>query len=77
MPENLFKLNAKEYILPGTRACQGCGLSLGYRYALKALRENTIVTLPACCLCVLHGIYPTTPRVAWPVSRPSTKRIPP
>jgi pyruvate ferredoxin oxidoreductase beta subunit len=61
MPENLFKLNAKEYILPGTRACQGCGLSLGYRYALKALRENTIVTLPASCLCVLHGIYPSTP----------------
>ena len=61
MPENLFKLNAKEYILPGTRACQGCGLSLGYRHALKALRENTIVTLPASCLCVLHGIYPSTP----------------
>ena len=61
MPENLFKLNAKEYILPGTRACQGCGLSLGYRYALKALRENTIVTLPASCLCVLHGVYPSTP----------------
>ncbi len=61
MPENLFKINAKEYILPGTRACQGCGLSLAYRYALKALRENTIVTLPASCLCVLHGIYPSTP----------------
>ncbi|MBA4398105.1 MAG: 2-ketoisovalerate ferredoxin oxidoreductase, partial [Syntrophus sp. (in: bacteria)] len=61
MPENLFKLNAKEYILPGNRACQGCGLSLGYRFALKALRENTIVTLPASCLCVLHGIYPSTP----------------
>jgi pyruvate/2-oxoacid:ferredoxin oxidoreductase beta subunit len=61
MPENLFKLNEKEYILPGTRACQGCGLSLGYRFALKALRENTIVTLPASCLCVLHGIYPSTP----------------
>ena len=61
MPENLFKINAKEYILPGTRACQGCGLSLAYRYALKALRENTIITLPACCLCVLHGLYPSTP----------------
>jgi len=61
MPENLFKINAKEYILPGTRACQGCGLSLAYRYVLKALRENTIVTLPASCLCVLHGIYPSTP----------------
>lgn len=61
MPENLFKINAKEYILPGTRACQGCGLSLAYRHALKALRENTIVTFPACCLCVLHGLYPSTP----------------
>ena len=61
MPENLFKINAKEYILPGSRACQGCGLSLAYRFALKALRENTIVTLPASCLCVLHGLYPNTP----------------
>ena len=61
MPENLFKINEKEYILPGSRACQGCGLSLAYRYALKALRENTIVTLPASCLCVLHGLYPLTP----------------
>lgn len=61
MPENLFKINVKEYILPGTRACQGCGLSLAYRHALKALRENTIVTLPASCLCVLHGLYPSTP----------------
>lgn len=59
--ENLFKINSKEYILPGSRACQGCGLSLAYRFALKALRENTIVTLPASCLCVLHGLYPLTP----------------
>ena len=61
MPENLFKMNAKEYILPGSRSCQGCGLALAYRFALKALRENTIVTLPASCLCVLHGLYPNTP----------------
>ncbi len=60
MPENLFKLNEKEYILPGTRACQGCGLSLAYRFILKALRENTIVIVPPSCLCVLHGLYPTT-----------------
>jgi pyruvate ferredoxin oxidoreductase beta subunit len=60
MPENLFKLNQKEFILPGTRACSGCGLSLAYRYILKALRENTIVIVPPSCLCVLHGLYPTT-----------------
>jgi pyruvate ferredoxin oxidoreductase beta subunit len=61
MPENLFKINAKEYVLPGTRACQGCSLSLAYRLALKALRENTVMTISASCLCVLHGLYPSTP----------------
>lgn len=60
MPEKLFKINQKEYILPGNRACQGCGLALAYRYILKALRENTIMTIPASCLTVLHGLYPMT-----------------
>ncbi len=60
MPENLFKVNKEEYILPGNRACQGCGMSLAYRFILKALRENTILTIPASCLTVLHGLYPTT-----------------
>ncbi|MHC1592313.1 MAG: 3-methyl-2-oxobutanoate dehydrogenase subunit beta [Candidatus Helarchaeales archaeon] len=48
----------EEFILPGTRACAGCGLSLAYRYALKALGQNTIVTVPASCSTVLHGMYP-------------------
>ncbi len=61
MKDNIFKINEKEYILPGSRACQGCGLTLAYRYLLKALREDTIITLPASCLCVLHGLYPITP----------------
>lgn len=60
MPENLYKVNINEYMLPGNRACQGCGLSLAYRYVLKALRENTILTIPASCLTVLHGLYPIT-----------------
>jgi len=45
----------------GVMLCRKICSTLGYRYALKALRENTIVTLPASCLCVLHGIYPSTP----------------
>lgn len=51
----------REFILPGTRTCAGCGLALGYRYILKALGPNVIVTLPACCLTILQGIYPKTP----------------
>jgi pyruvate ferredoxin oxidoreductase beta subunit len=60
MPETLFKVTTEEHILPGNRACQGCGLSLAYRYILKALGKNTILTLPASCLTVLHGLYPIT-----------------
>jgi len=54
----IIDLPEEEYILPGTRACSGCGLSLAYRYALKALGKNTIVTVPASCSTVLHGMYP-------------------
>lgn len=60
MAENIFKVNETEYLLKGNRSCLGCGLSLAYRYILKALRENTIVTVPACCLTVVHGLYPNT-----------------
>lgn len=60
MAQNLFKIDEREYILPGNRACQGCGLSLAYRHALKALGSNIIVTIPASCLTVLHGLYPIT-----------------
>jgi pyruvate/2-oxoacid:ferredoxin oxidoreductase beta subunit len=60
MPDKLFKVHKKEHILPGNRACSGCGLSLAYRYVLKALGENTVLTLPASCLTVLHGLYPIT-----------------
>ncbi|MHA1752621.1 MAG: thiamine pyrophosphate-dependent enzyme [Candidatus Helarchaeota archaeon] len=48
----------EEFILSGTRACSGCGLSLAYRFALKALGKNTIITVPASCSTVLHGMFP-------------------
>lgn len=47
-----------EYALPGNRACIGCGLSIAYRHALKALGQETVLTVPACCLTVLQGMYP-------------------
>ena len=49
-----------EFILSGTRACAGCSLSIAYRFALKALGKNTIVTVPASCSTVLHGMYPVS-----------------
>jgi pyruvate ferredoxin oxidoreductase beta subunit len=60
MATTVLNLPEEEYILPGTRACSGCGLALAYRHILKALGEKTIVTVPASCLTVLHGLYPST-----------------
>lgn len=52
----LMDLPEEEYILPGNRACAGCAMALVYRMALKALGPKTIVTVPASCLTVLHGM---------------------
>ncbi len=50
-----------ERILPGTRTCAGCGVPIAYRFILKALGQKTIISVPACCVTILHGIYPKTP----------------
>ena len=61
MSTAILDLPEQEFIMPGTRTCAGCGLPIAYRFILKALGPKTIVTLPACCLTILHGIYPKTP----------------
>jgi pyruvate ferredoxin oxidoreductase beta subunit len=60
MTTTVLNLPEEEYILPGTRACSGCGLALSYRHILKALGDKAILTVPASCLTVLHGLYPST-----------------
>lgn len=60
MKTNAINLTETEYLLPGNRTCPGCALSLSYRYILKALEGQVIVTVPASCLTVLHGMYPIT-----------------
>jgi pyruvate/2-oxoacid:ferredoxin oxidoreductase beta subunit len=47
-----------EIMSPGHVACQGCGATLAFRYALKALGRDTIVTIPACCWSVIDGPFP-------------------
>lgn len=51
-------LRLPEPILPGHAACAGCSSSMGLRYALKALGEDVIMTIPACCTSVWQGPYP-------------------
>ena len=60
MKTNAVNMTEKEYLLQGNRTCPGCALSLAYRHILKALEGQVIVTVPASCLTVLHGMYPVT-----------------
>jgi pyruvate ferredoxin oxidoreductase beta subunit len=52
----IMDVREEEFIYPGTRMCSGCAMALIYRFALKALGPKTILTVPASCLTVLHGM---------------------
>lgn len=49
-----------EYFMSGHIACLGCGSSLAMRYLLKGLGPRTIVSVPACCWAIMHGVFPNT-----------------
>jgi pyruvate/2-oxoacid:ferredoxin oxidoreductase beta subunit len=48
----------EEYMMSGHLACSGCGATIGMRYALKALGQDTVVVLPASCWSVIAGVFP-------------------
>lgn len=48
----------KELMESGHMACLGCGGALAMRYTLKALGENTIISIPACCWAIIPGVLP-------------------
>jgi pyruvate/2-oxoacid:ferredoxin oxidoreductase beta subunit len=49
-----------ELLISGHTACQGCGASSAMRMALKALGDQTVVVLPACCWSIIAGPFPYT-----------------
>mgnify|MGYP005840537653 CR=1 FL=1 len=51
-------ISPQELMLSGHLACQGCGAALAMRYALKALGEQTIAVIPACCWTIIAGAFP-------------------
>lgn len=61
-------------VLPGNRACAGCGIGIGLRAIIAALEGRVVMTVPASCLTVLGGMYPTSSvAVPWVnVAFPST-----
>ncbi|MFQ6127776.1 MAG: 3-methyl-2-oxobutanoate dehydrogenase subunit beta [Thermoplasmata archaeon] len=48
----------EEHMNSGHIGCLGCGGTLTMRYLLKALGNRTIVTIPACCMAIMSGVYP-------------------
>ena len=53
-----YAIPDRELLLSGHLACPGCGGSLAMRLALKALGEQTILVIPACCWTVIAGAFP-------------------
>ncbi len=53
-------LPTEELMAPGHVGCQGCGATLAMRYALKAMGQQTVICIPACCWAVIDGPYPNS-----------------
>ena len=53
-----YAIPDRELLLSGHLACPGCGGALSMRLALKALGEDTIVVIPACCWSIIAGAFP-------------------
>lgn len=70
----LLDLPETSYVLPGNRACAGCGIGIGLRQITAALDGKAVMAVPASCLTVFGGMYPTSSvAVPWVnVAFPST-----
>lgn len=55
-----------DLLMPGHRACAGCGPAIAYRQMLKATRGPVIATNATGCMEVVSTIYPYTSwRIPW------------
>jgi pyruvate/2-oxoacid:ferredoxin oxidoreductase beta subunit len=48
----------EERVELGTLGCQGCGGALSMRMVLKALGDDTVAVIPACCWSIIDGPWP-------------------
>lgn len=55
-----YHIAEDEFMTPGHLACQGCGAANAMRFALKALGDQTILVMPACCWSIIGGPFPHT-----------------
>jgi pyruvate/2-oxoacid:ferredoxin oxidoreductase beta subunit len=48
----------EEHLASGHLACAGCAAPIAMKLALKALGDDTMVILPACCWSIIAGPWP-------------------
>jgi pyruvate/2-oxoacid:ferredoxin oxidoreductase beta subunit len=60
MATKIIELPEEEFMLPGNRSCAGCSVGIAFRHITRALEGNCVFTVPASCLTVLGGMYPTS-----------------
>jgi pyruvate ferredoxin oxidoreductase beta subunit len=58
MPTKILDLPDSGFVLPGNRACAGCGIGIALRQVTAALEGRMVMTVPASCLTVFGGMYP-------------------
>jgi len=70
----IIDLPDERHVMPGNRACAGCGIGIALRQITAALEGRMVMTVPASCLTVLGGMYPVSSvAVPWVnVAFPST-----
>ena len=60
MPSKILDLPSGSRVLPGNRACAGCGIGIALRQITAALEGRMVMAVPASCLTVLGGMYPVS-----------------
>jgi pyruvate/2-oxoacid:ferredoxin oxidoreductase beta subunit/intein/homing endonuclease len=59
-------ITSEEYLVPGHRACIGCGEALAVRLVCKALGENSIIVNATGCIEIISSLFPQTSwKVPW------------
>lgn len=60
MSQTIFRdrIPQQEMLLSGHLACPGCAAPIAMRLVLKALGQETVVVLPACCWSIIAGPWP-------------------
>jgi len=57
---SLWNMPEPDYMYSGHTGCPGCGATIAMKFALRALGEDIMLVIPACCWAVVAGAHPQT-----------------